>query len=62
MVIGGDFKIQINSSGVMYVMNVRTFLVGYRLYLAQVIYEKTNDENANAKRFFDSFELINVKQ
>lgn len=56
---GRDVKIEISG---LYIIRMRTVLVGYKLYLAQVIYDKVHDENENSKRFFESFELINVKQ
>lgn len=57
-------KIELNTISVdkLYIIKLQTILVGYKLYLSQVIYEKTNDGNENAKRFFESFELINIKE
>ena len=45
-----------------YIIKMKVLLVGIKLYLAQVIYKEENDDNVNQKRFFDSFELINVKE
>ncbi|WP_299116963.1 hypothetical protein [uncultured Winogradskyella sp.] len=45
-----------------YIIQMKVVLVGIKLYLAQVIYQKEDEGNKNANRFFDSFELINVKQ
>ncbi len=55
---GRDIKIEVSG---LYIIHMRTILVGYKLYLAQVIYEKINEDNENAKRFFNSLDLINVK-
>ncbi len=41
---------------------MKVVLVNYTLYIAQVIYLKENDDNENAKRFFELLELINVKK
>lgn len=56
---GRDIKIGIDGG---YIIKMRVLLVGIKLYLAQVIYKEENDKNANQKRFFDSFELINIKE
>lgn len=45
-----------------HIIKMKVILVGIKMYLAQVIYTKENDDNANAKRFFESFELINIKE
>ncbi|PHR74554.1 MAG: hypothetical protein COA67_00320 [Lutibacter sp.] len=45
-----------------YIIYMKVLLVDIRLYLAQVIYEEKDDGNENAKRFFESLELINVKK
>ena len=55
---GRVIKIDIEDT---YIIKIKIILVGIKLYLAQVIYKKENDDNDNAKRFFDSMELINVK-
>ncbi len=56
---GREIKIEIDGG---YIIKMKVILVGVKLYLAQVIYKGENDDNANQKRFFDSFELINVKE
>jgi hypothetical protein len=56
---GRDIKIAIDGG---YIIKMKVLLVGIKLYLAQVIYKEENDNNANQKRFFDSLELINVKE
>jgi len=56
---GRFIKIEIDGG---YIIKMKVLLVGIKLYLAQVIYNKVNDGNENQKRFFDSFELINVKK
>lgn len=45
-----------------YIIKMKVILVGIKLYLVQVIYKREDDANLRAKRFFDSLELINVKQ
>jgi len=45
-----------------YMIKMKVVIVGIKLYLAQVIYTKENDDNLNSKYFFDSLELINVRQ
>lgn len=52
-------KIEIDGG---YIIKMKVLLVGIKLYLAQVIYTKENDNNESQKRFFDSLELINVKE
>jgi len=59
---GREIKILVNSSNVDYVIQMKIVLAGFKLYLAQVIYFKENKDNENAKRFFDSLELINIKE
>ncbi|AUP77296.1 hypothetical protein [Flavivirga eckloniae] len=62
---GRGIVIELNSTpsvNVVYLVQMKIVLVDYNLYLAQVIYEKKNAGNINAKRFFESFELIKVKQ
>lgn len=59
---GRDVKIEVKSLNITYIIEMRVVLVGYNLYLTQIIYEKMNKGDANAKHFFESFELINVKQ
>lgn len=44
-----------------HIINMKMLLVNYTLYLTQVIYKKDDDNNENTKYFFDSLELINVK-
>ncbi|WP_452597919.1 hypothetical protein [Pontimicrobium sp. MEBiC01747] len=56
---GRDIKIAIDGG---YIIKMKVLLVGIKLYLAQVIYKEENDDNESQKRFFDSFELINVKE
>ncbi|AXT19994.1 hypothetical protein D7030_02395 [Flavobacteriaceae bacterium AU392] len=52
---------KINISGG-YVIEMKTILVNFTLYLAQVIYKKEDEGNFNASRFFNSFELIKVNE
>ncbi len=59
---GRDAKIGLESGGIQYIIKMKTILVGTSLYSAQVICKKENDDNLNSKYFFNSFELINVKQ
>ena len=59
---GRDVKIEVMSLNIAYIMEMRVVLVGYNLYLTQIIYEKMNKGDAKAKHFFESFELINVKK
>ncbi len=59
---GRDAKISLQSGEGQYLIRMKTVLVGTSLYSAQVIYAKAHDDNLNSKYFFNSFELINVKQ
>ncbi len=59
---GRDAKIELESGGGQYIIRMKTILVGTSLYSAQVICVKENDDNLNSKYFFNSLELINVKQ
>ncbi|MDO5980522.1 hypothetical protein [Flavivirga spongiicola] len=59
---GRDVKIEVKSLDLTYMIEMRTVLAGYNLYLTQIIYEKMNKGHEEAKHFFESFELINVKQ
>lgn len=60
---GRNIQIEIKYPGVAspYTIEMKVVLVGYDLYLTQIICEKPNVGNVNAKKFFESFELINVK-
>ena len=44
-----------------HIIKMKVVLVDIKLYMAQVIYKGVNDDNLNSQRFFDSLELINVK-
>ncbi len=44
-----------------HIIKMKVVLVDIKLYMAQVIYKDVNDDNLNSQRFFDSLELINVK-
>jgi hypothetical protein len=59
---GRIIKIGLESGGESYIIRMKTLLVGFKLYLMQTISLKENDDNLDTKRFFDSFELINVKE
>lgn len=59
---GTDVEISVDTGGFQYILRMKTILVGLKLYMAQVIYGKDNGDNLNSKRFFNSFELLNVKQ
>lgn len=56
---GREVKLSIEGG---YIIKMKVLLVGIKLYLVQVIYNEANDNNPKQQRFFDSFELINVKQ
>lgn len=56
---GRNAKIKIDGG---YIINIKIVLVNYSLYLAQVIYIESNDDNISTKRFFESLELINVNK
>lgn len=58
---GRLFKIEVNQGG-LYVITMRTVLVGYQLYMMQTISQMKDIDNDRTKQFFDSFELINVKK
>ncbi len=58
---GRSIKIELESGGT-YIINMKMFLVDYKLYMMQTICAKGNDGNSETTRFFDSFELLNVKQ
>ena len=55
-------KIELESGGAAYVIRMKIVLVGFKLYMMQTISTKANDDNSDTSQFFDSFELINVKQ
>lgn len=57
---GRYFKIQLER-GATFIMTMRAVLVGYRFYMIQTIARKGDSDNNEKKRFFDSFELIKVK-
>ncbi|MCF7568680.1 hypothetical protein L3X37_09910 [Sabulilitoribacter arenilitoris] len=59
---GTDVKISLDTGGFQYIIRMKTILVGLKLYMTQVIYTKENGDNLNSKQFFNSFELLNVKQ
>lgn len=50
-----DAKIEIQGA---FIINMKTILVQNKLYMIQVIHNKSNDGNQEAKQFFDSFEFI----
>lgn len=45
-----------------YILEMKTVLVDLRLYLVQVIYAEKDEDTENAKRFFSSFDILNVKK
>ena len=53
---GKKAKIEVDGG---YIINMQVLLVGVQLYITQIIYSKEDDGNTGARRFFDSFELIN---
>ncbi len=61
---GRKVRIEVDNSvtHAVYVIEMKTILAGYNVYLAQTICEKAHVGNARAKKFFDSLELINVKK
>lgn len=58
---GTDAKISVDVSGFQFNIRMKVILVGFKIYMTQVIYEKDNGDNLNLNRFFNSFELLNVK-
>lgn len=58
---GRFFKIEVDQ-GELYVLTMWNILVDYKMYIIQTIAIKGNEDNANAVKFRDSFELIKVKQ
>lgn len=59
---GRNIKIEVNFQSLPYIIHMKMILVGFKLYMIQTISAKEKDGNADEQRFFDSFELINVKQ
>ena len=57
--LGRHSKIKIKD---LYIIEMQTILVEFKLYLAQVIYEEKDEGNINSTRFFNSFELIKVNE
>jgi len=55
---GRDFKVEI-SGGFLY---IKAYLVNNSMYITQVICISVNDKNTSIKRFFDSFDIIKVKE
>lgn len=58
---GRVIKIELESGGT-YVIRMQMVLVDHQLYMMQTISTKENEGNRDTTRFFDSFELLNVKQ
>ena len=56
---GKTVKINIGAS---YVIHMKMYLVEYTLYSIQVIYDASNEDNAMAEYFFNSFELIKTNK
>lgn len=54
---GRSFKIKITDNFIY----IKAYLIKNTMMICQVICSKSNDENKEIKRFFDSFDLINVK-
>lgn len=59
---GRRVKIEVPAGDDAYVLSMMIVLVNYKLYISQVISNKGSEENEDTTRFFDSFELINVKE
>jgi len=59
---GREVAISIGYDAVSYIITMRIVLVNFRIYIAQVIAEKGKEDNLERSRFFNSFELIKVKQ
>jgi len=60
---GRDVKISGNNSGVEFLAHVKYYDVNKRVYMVQFIFNKTNDTpetDAKAKKFFDSFKVVNT--
>ena len=45
-----------------YIIHMHAYMVDLSLYITQVIYSEKDEANDDAWRFFESFELINVKR
>lgn len=58
---GKKARIHITSGGADYTINIKCFLVGYKLYMLQTISKKVDEGNQDIDKFFNSFELIKVR-
>ncbi|TYA71901.1 hypothetical protein [Seonamhaeicola marinus] len=58
---GKKARIIITSGGANYIINLKCFLVGYKVYILQTISTEQNQDNTDIDRFFNSFELINIR-
>ncbi|MEM9680730.1 MAG: hypothetical protein AAF901_10445 [Bacteroidota bacterium] len=58
---GRHIKIEVDQDA-LYVLTMRNILVDFKMYILQTISLKGSSDNREAKKFFDSFELINVKK
>lgn len=59
---GRLIKIEMLLASETYVMTVKIILCGLKLYLIQTMCLKENDKNKDIDKFFNSFELIKVKE
>ncbi len=59
---GRKVKISINPGGESYIITMKIVLTDFKLYLVQTIALKGKEDNLDGSHFFDSFELISVKQ
>ena len=55
---GRDFKVEISGA----FLYIKAYLVNNTMYITQVICMSVNDKNTSIKRFFDSFDIIKVKE